>query len=163
MAFTISWSGTVNRCHKILQDIFYSLHANDIDDEITDLDHHVNEQQIVHHCLQQWYENDAPLVFPSKSYNVAVIYARLLEHYFKCPAQEYLQDPLLLHGRDQFYQPYAEYPELYDHLLETITYESIVASENPSVKKTIGYFNQEFMVGSCEFKLLTKEPKSNRK
>lgn len=154
----------MNRCHKILQDIYYSLHApREFDDEIGVLDYQINDQQIVHHCLQQWYENDASLVFPSKSYNVAVIYARLLEHYFKCPAKEYLLDPLLLHGKDQFYQPYLEYPELYDQLLELMTYEAIMASENPSVKKTIGYFNQEFLVGSCEFKMLTKEAKVKRK
>lgn len=147
----------MNRCHKILQDIFYALHANDkFDDDIEDLGYQVNDQQIVHHCLQQWYENDAPLVFPSKSYNVAVIYARLLEHYFKCPAQEYLLDPSLLRD-DRFYQPYPECPELYDHLLELMTFDAIMASECPSVKKTVAYFNQEFLVGSCEFKMLTKK------
>lgn len=153
----------MNRCHKILQDIYYSLHApQQFDDDINGLEHVVDERTIVFHCLQQLYEEDAPLTFPSKSYNVAVIYARLLEHHFKRPALEFLQDPTLLRG-DLFYKPYSENPELYDYLLDIITYDNIQSNERTSVKKTVAYFNQEFMVGSCEFMLMTKEAKVKRK
>lgn len=153
----------MNRCHKILQDIYYSLHASDqFDDDIEQLGYE-EQSQISYNCLRQWFEHDAPLTFPAKSINVAVIYARLLEHHFKCPAIEYLQDPSLLHGNDRFYQPYERYQEFYDLMLIHVTYDSIMASTNPSVKKTVAYFNQEFMVGSCEFMLLTKEAKVKRK
>lgn len=147
---------TMNRCYKILQDIYYSLHANEpFDDDIEDLGYE-EQSQILYHCLQQWFEHDAPLTFPSKTINVAVIYARLLEHHFGQSAEEYLQDPLLLYGNDRFYRPYSGYSEYYDVMLMHVTYEALVSSTNPSVKKTIEYFNAEFMIGSVEYSLFTK-------
>lgn len=148
----------MNRSYKILQDIYYSLHANQpFDDDIEDLGYE-EQTQILHHCLQQWNEHDAPLTFPSKTVNVAVIYSRLLEHHFGQTAIEYLQDPTLLHGNDRFFLPYNSYlREHYDSMLSHITYESIIASTNPSVQKTVAYFNKEFMIGSCEHMLITKK------
>lgn len=147
----------MNRCYKILQDIYYSLHAKDkFDDDIEDLGYE-EQSQIDYHCLQQWFEHDAPLTFPSKSINVAVIYARLLEHHFGQTAIEYLQDPSLLYGNDRFYKTYDHYKEQYDMMLIHVTYDAIIASDNPSVKKTLAYFNREFMIGSCEYMLVTKK------
>lgn len=148
----------MNRSYKILQDIYYSLHANQqFDDDIEQLGYE-EQTQILYHCLQQWYEHDAPLTFPAKTVNVAVIYARLLEHYFGQTAVEYLQDPTLLHDNDRFFLPYNSYlREFYDDMLQYITYDAVVASDNPSVKKTVEYFNKEFMIGSCEYMLVTKK------
>jgi len=148
----------MNRSYKILQDIYYSLHANQpFDDDIEQLGYE-EQSQILYHCLQQWHEHDAPLTFPSKTINVAVIYARLLEHHFGQTTLEYLQDPTLLHGNDRFFLPYnSRHQEFYDCMMIHITYETIMASNNPSVKKTVEYFNKEFMIGSCEHMLITKK------
>ena len=147
----------MNRCHKILQDIFYSVHATKFDDNIHDIGY-TESPDVLTHCIRQWTDPTAPLVFPSKSINVAVIYSRLLEYYFKQPAVEYLADPQLLHGDDQFFKPYPEHQADYDAMLQLITIPTIVSNTVPSVKKTVSYFNTEFMVGSTEFTLLTKIP-----
>lgn len=148
----------MNRSYKILQDIYYSLHANQpFDDDIEQLGYE-EQSQVLYHCLQQWFEPDAPLTFPAKTINVAVIYARLLEHHFGQTTLEYLQDPTLLHGNDRFFLPYnSSYQPFYDSMMNHITYDQIIKSKNPSVAKTVAYFNKEFMIGSCEYKLLTKK------
>lgn len=148
----------MNRCHKILQDIYYALHPNDFDDNIEQLDFQ-ESSDVLEHCMRQWNEPTAQLVFPSKSINVAVIYARLLEHHFGCPAIEYLQDPHLLHDLDRFYLPFPNYEAEYSKMLEVITYDSIQRNGCESVAKTVAYFNAEFLIGSCEYRLLLKRGK----
>lgn len=146
----------MNRSHKILQDIYFSLHSRDFDDEIQRLDYQTSDD-ILDHCIRQWSDSTATLTFPSKSINVAVIYARLLEHYFGNTATEYLQDPHLLFDLDRFYLPLPNYQTEYTTMLELITFESIAASECESVKKTVSYFMAEFLIGSCEYQLLVKK------
>lgn len=141
--------------HKILQNIYYALHHGEHDDDIDQLGYSTSEQ-VLENCLRQWSEPNAPLIFPSKSINVAVIYARLLEHHFKQPFIEYLSDPALLYGQDRFFEPYPSHKAEYDAMAEIITIDAILKSTNPSVKKTIAYFNAEFMVDSMEYLLLTK-------
>lgn len=149
----------MNRSHKILQDIFYSLHRPaQFDDNVDELGH-TESDDVLTHCLAQWSDPNASLTFPSKSINVAVIYARLLEYYFKQPVTEYLSDPHLLHDDDRFFKPYPEHREEYDTMMQLITVPTILASTNPSVHKTLAYFNSEFMVGSVEFSMFTKVPR----
>ncbi len=146
----------MNRSHKILQDIYYSLHPMTFDDEIQQLDYQTSDD-VLEHCMRQWTDSSAALTFPSKSINVAVIYARLLEHYFGNTAIEYLQDPHLLFDLDRFYLPLPNYETEYAEMLDVITFESISASKCESVQKTVAYFHAEFLIGSCEYQLLVKK------
>lgn len=152
----------MNRVHKILQDIHFSVYAPEYDDLLEQLEF-VESESILEHCIRQWNDPQAQLVFPSKSINVAVIYARLLEHHFKQPALEYLSDPHLLYDLDKYFQPYPAYQTEYDTMLEIITVPTIQSSTNPSVKKTVGYFTAEFMIGSPEYRMLTKVATPKRK
>lgn len=141
--------------HKILQKIYFALHSGDFDDDIETLGYE-ESPDVLEHCIKQWMDPSAPLVFPSKSINVAVIYARLLEQHFKQSHLLYLSDPDLLYGTDRFFQPYPSFQVEYDAMLELITTETIASSTNPSVLKTVAYFNDEFMVNSVEYAMLTK-------
>jgi hypothetical protein len=142
--------------HKILQNIYHALHPGDYGDDIEEIGYSISDR-IIEDCERQWTDSNAPLTFPSKSINVAIIYARLLEHHFNQPFIEYLSDPSLLHGQDRFFKPYPEYKIEYDHMAKIMSLDKILNSTNPSVLKTIAYFNAEFMVGSSEYLMLTRE------
>lgn len=148
----------MNRCHKILQDIYFSLHKT-FDDNIDLLEYTEDNSDILGNCVRQWSDPSAPLTFPAKSINVAVIYARLLEKHFRGRTEEYLEDADLFHGHDKYYRPFSGYSQEYKAMLDVITLDSIATNQNPSVAKTINYFNQEFMIDSCEYNLLTKARK----
>lgn len=146
----------MTRAHKILQDIYYSLYApRFLDDLLPNLEFIVSDD-VLHHCEAQWVDENAVVAFPSKSINVAVIYARMLEHHFGDAALDYLRDADLMFGLDYYFKPYPQYCETYDRMLELITWGTIAANQTASVKKTVQYFNEEFMIGSEEFKLLTR-------
>lgn len=146
----------MNRRHKILQEMQRSLNRPQL--AAIDAVHLTNPCELVINCLMQWRDTDAIPTYPSKAFNDAAIYARLLEHHFGCLAIQYLDDPHLFTNLAPYFETYSEYPELYDLILEDITYESIATTENNLVKSTVERFNQEFMIGSCEYKLLTKLP-----
>lgn len=140
--------------HKILQKIYFALHSGEFDDDIETLGYE-ESSNVLENCIKQWIDPNAPLIFPSKSINVAVIYSRLLEQHFKQSHLLYLSDPDLLYGTDRFFQPYPAFQVEYDAMLMLITADTIAASTNPSVMKTVAYFNEEFMVNSVEYALLT--------
>lgn len=146
----------MTRAHKILQDLYYALYApRFLDDLLPDLKYIVSDD-LLHHCEAQWFDNDAVVAFPSKSINVAVIYSRMLEHHFGDTALDYLRDPHLMYDLDYYFRPYPQYCEVYDRMLELITWDTIAANQTTSVQKTVQYFNDEFMISSQEFKLLTR-------
>lgn len=80
------------------------------------------------------------LEYPSKSYAVAVIYAKLLRQYFGVPVLESLKDPKLLHGNDLFYIPYGKTSaEIYDQVLFRPINWNL-----PQTIATVQYFKEEF-------------------
>ena len=62
-------------------------------------------------------EQREELVYPMKSFMVAVIYATMLEKYFKEDFYKVLNDKDLLPG-DPFFKPYSKEKEKYDALIE---------------------------------------------
>lgn len=139
--------------HKILQSIFFTTHSGNFEDDLNRIPW-VESDELLENCFCQWYTNNAIVTFPSKSINVAVIYSVLLTDAFGGNVYDYLSDPNLMYGLDKYFKPYPEYKLEYDAMLALITVDAIMKNQTPSVKATVNYFNQEFMIGSPEYSAL---------
>jgi len=83
------------------------------------------------------------LIYPGKSYAVAIIYAKLLRKYWDIPIMHSLKDPDLLYGNDRFFIPYTPSvsDKIYNHTL-FVSYDPKLSQ----VAKTIDYFHEEFFL-----------------
>ena len=91
--------------------------------------------------IVSFFINGSELIYPAKSYFVALVYAKMLEKHFGVDFYTALEDKELLPD-DIFFVTYNNNREIYDSVLKTIgnplDYE---AAEN-----TKKYFYQEFMI-----------------
>lgn len=94
-----------------------------------------------------FFINGSELIYPAKSYFVAIVYAKLLEKYFGVDFYTALEDQELLPD-DIFFVTYNNSREIYDSVLKTIG--------NPlgyeATEKTKKYFYQEFMIDGANNK-----------
>ena len=94
-----------------------------------------------------FFINGSELIYPAKSYFVALVYAKLLEKYFGVDFYTVLEDKELLPD-DIFFVTYNNSREIYDSVLKIIG--------NPldyeAAEKTKKYFYQEFMVDGANNK-----------
>ena len=105
-----------------------------------------SDKELVSRILRFFYEG-SELIYPAKSYFVAIVYAKMLEQYFNISFYEALnQDDLLVD--DRFYCPYRFRKEIYDEVLQELPKDFLTLE---STKKTIVYFKEEFLIGTnCE-------------
>lgn len=86
--------------------------------------------------------------YPSKSYAVAIIYAKLLEKYFQEPFYDSLNHPGLL-LTDKYFVPYNQSNTIYDRVISHIDYKGWWDFEKsiiPQVQATVEYFLKEFSI-----------------
>jgi len=138
---------------KIRQQLTHRLHEHDDlmkdhqvivwkRDEISGLDF---QADIIAYFLRV---GDGYLYYPQKSYSVALIYAKLLQRYFKEDFYEALDDPDLLLG-DSHFVPYSKDKGTYDQLICTMAYQNLWDFENnpiSQVRATVRYFKKEFLL-----------------
>lgn len=90
------------------------------------------------------------LVYPAKSFAVAMIYSRLLSKYFDEDFYTALNDPALLYNNDQYFVPYYKAIKTYeDAILRVSTIRDAWDVENSpfsQVQATVAYFKQEFLL-----------------
>ena len=127
---------------KIRQEIYHRL-TTEYDDDLKTKDVTISEN-VVDDAIRYFYDKNIGWIYPSKSYMVAICYARWLEHYFGGDAYDYLNDSELLYGNDPYFIEYSRDPKTYHEILETVTWEF---DENsgmvPDVKE---YFLKEFLI-----------------
>ena len=97
-------------------------------------------------CLDYFTIEQPVLIYPCKAFCVAYIYAQLLHQHFNRPVVESLSDKCLLYGNDQYFRPYGEIPRVYDFLIENV--QPPFNQGLTQVKKTIEFFNREFLIGA---------------
>jgi hypothetical protein len=89
------------------------------------------------------------LVYPAKSYAVAMIYARLLEKYFDEDFLTALDDPSLLYGNDQHFVPYHRSAAIYDAAIIAVSERNawnVEESDFEQVRTTVECFHREFQI-----------------
>ena len=131
---------------KIVQEIYHKLNPEHDDDLNTkDL---VITANVTENAIAYFTQRDIGWIYPSKSYMVAICYARWLARHFGGRPLEYLDDPELLYGNDPYFVEYSRDPKTYHQILNHITWdfdESL--GMVPDVKQ---YFNDEFMIDDTQ-------------
>lgn len=94
------------------------------------------EDQVV-----DFFLTESELIYPAKSYFVAIIYAKCLEKYFGGSFFEYLNDPELLPD-DTYFKVYSQDKSTYDNIINRIGN----IWQYPSICKTVNYFKKEFLI-----------------
>jgi len=128
---------------KIRQELYHRLntvHDDDLNDkniEITD--------NVVTHAVRYFTEKDIGWIYPSKSYMVAICYAKWLSEEFGSNPIDYLNDIDLLFGNDPYFTIYDEDAVTYNQILDCIGGWKFDQTKGmvPDVKK---YFIEEFMI-----------------
>lgn len=62
-----------------------------------------------------------PIIYPGKSYGVAVVYATHILRDYGIPLRDTLHDPDLFLGEDPYYVTYDQDPDTYEAILEALT------------------------------------------
>jgi hypothetical protein len=94
-------------------------------------------------------EMGGTLVYPAKSYAVALVYAHLLSKYFSEQMLTALSDPLLLYGNDRFFVPLDRDRAVYEETIRTLSIDEtwdVEASPFSQVQATVAYFKREFLL-----------------
>lgn len=125
---------------KIYQQIYHSLvteHSDAFETFPTRL-----EPELVQNALAYFKGPMPVLIYPAKSYAVAIIYALLLAEHYGEDVREVLDDPDLLFGKDPYFVPYRKDPATYEAILSGLA--SIPDWRTRGwVPKTIEYFHLE--------------------
>lgn len=127
---------------KIRQEIYHRL-TTEYDDDLKTKNVTISKN-VVNDAIRYFYDKSIGWVYPSKSYMVAICYAKWLEYYFGGDAYDYLNDTDLLYGNDPYFVEYSRDPKTYHEILETVTWEfDESAGLVPDVKE---YFLKEFLI-----------------
>lgn len=94
------------------------------------------EDQVV-----DFFLTESELIYPAKSYFVAIVYAKCLEKYFGGSFFEHLNDPELLPD-DTYFKVYSQDKSTYDNIINRIG----DIWQYPSICKTVNYFKKEFLI-----------------
>lgn len=116
----------------------------DFDD--IDLDYkeeYIDDEHLIE-TIVNFFETESQLIYPAKSYFVAIVYAKMLEAYFDIPFYEALNTEDLLID-DVYFRRYKDHQCIYDKVLKAIPENFL---ELPSTEKTRKYFLQEFLIGT---------------
>lgn len=98
--------------------------------------------EIVKNALQYFDAAVFPLVYPAKSYAVAIIYATLIEKEYGINFYDTLNDPDLFLGQDEHFVTYDEDPKSYDAILEGLKSKTAWLTTGWA-PKTVEYFELE--------------------
>jgi hypothetical protein len=88
-----------------------------------------------------FFETESKLIYPPKSYFVAIIYAHYISKYFNENFYKLLNNKELLFD-DKYFVIYSKKKYIYDEIISKI---DNVESYN-SILPTLKYFNQEFLI-----------------
>ncbi|MBL7557231.1 MAG: hypothetical protein JNM24_15500 [Bdellovibrionaceae bacterium] len=134
--------------HKVKQLVFNRLGT--FDDNLNSLTYILAEdpKDIIQHAVDYFQKPCSELIYPAKSYAVAIIYAHLLEKNFDDEFSSSLDDVDLFCGNDKFFVPYSSDKKTYDTILERIGYSNafVLNTELPQISKTVRYFQSEFQL-----------------
>ena len=127
---------------KIRQEIYHRL-TTSFDDDLN-IKEIVMTKNIVEDAVKYFVEKDIGWIYPSKSYMVAICYARWLSENFGGNQIDYLNDENLLYGNDPYFTIYNDSKEIYDQILTKIGGWNFNETSGmvPDVKN---YFMQEFL------------------
>lgn len=128
---------------KVRQELYHRIHKNYTDD-LNNIEVTLTEN-VVDHAVDYFFTSNKGWIYPSKSYMVAICYAKWLSEEFGGIPEEYLNDESLLYKNDPFFIEYSRDPETYHKILQQINGWNFNEHTGmvPDVKK---YFVEEFQL-----------------
>lgn len=145
MVFLICCHGMKMKDYKIKQILYNSLNVHD--DLVSEFKVIDDKDKIIEYGIKYFQQEMPELIYPSKSYSVAIIYAYLLQKHFNAGFFESLNDRDLFCSNDRFFVPYASDPETYEAIMNEIGINHKNFTLNTSLEQiatTVHYFKQEF-------------------
>ena len=106
---------------------------------------YASDEELVSEIVN-FFIHGSELIYPAKSYFVAIVYAKLLEKYFEADFYECLNDSELLPD-DSFFVPYDNSRNVYDAAIKRIGNPLDYAAAD----KTKEYFYQEYLVHGTDY------------
>lgn len=88
-----------------------------------------------------FFKTESLLVYPAKSYFVAIVYAHCLEKYFGENFYKVLNDKELLFD-DKYFIPYEDDKFVYDRIIMQLG----EIDQYKSIEKTLNYFKEEMLL-----------------
>lgn len=116
--------------------------SGDFRDDLNEVDIVISED-IVGDAVLHFEEKIDEWIYPSKSYVVAICYAKWLEQDFDEDFYEVLDDPDLLFGNDPYFVPYSEDEGTYQAILEEIHFDEF----SGMVPDIYEYYKEEMLYG----------------
>lgn len=136
---------------KVNQDIFHKTQI--LDDLLENIEYRYvdqSEDELIQSIILYFTVNDTPLLFPAKSYAVAIIYSLLLNKYFSEKIICSLKDIDLFRGTDKYFTPYNEKNKsIYDSALLYLNNNGLTNIEESTViqvQKSCLYFHKECLL-----------------
>lgn len=127
---------------KVRQEIYHRL-KKDHEDDLSNHQIEITEN-IVDEAIDYFMTSNKGWIYPSKSYMVAICYAKWLSEEFGGNPMIYLNDPDLLYGNDPYFVQYSIDSKTYDKILSVVGWNfDEKKGMVPDVKK---YFKEEFML-----------------
>lgn len=118
------------------------------------------KDDIIKYAIDYFFNRDASLYYPSKSYSVAYIYSVMLVRNFGGELKDYLNDESLLYYNDAYFKTYDSSPDIYDILISKIG-NDLEKYQQGWVAETINYFKQECLGEYDVVELLNIFPDKN--
>lgn len=116
--------------------------AGEFKDDLNEVDIVISDD-IVADAVMHFEEKVDEWIYPSKSYVVAICYAKWLEQDFGEDFYEVLDDPDLLFGNDPYFVTYSNDEGTYNAILEEIDFD-----ENAGMVPDIyEYYKEEMLYG----------------
>lgn len=125
---------------------------NDFDDTNLDYIHIAGSEKEIANTVIKFFKTESQLIYPAKSYFVAIVYAACIQKLFGKDIKESLCWKDLLFD-DRYFKPYSVSPKIYDMVLEKIGSPLIYKSS----EKTINYFIEEFLIPKSQADILLSE------
>lgn len=125
---------------KIKQKIYHKLNKK-FDDDIKNFNIEIN-QEVVKYALQYFQTKEIGWIYPSKSYVVAICYAKWLSEDFRENFYELLNDEELLAGNDPYFVTYKNSKEIYDEIINNIENFDENRGVIPDIRK---YYEEEIL------------------
>lgn len=136
---------------KIAQDVYHRLNGDELRDLKTSSEteprDYATQSSLVDDIVLHFFKDPEVLIYPAKSYFVAIIYATLLVRHFDEDFYTVLNDPELLYGNDPHFKPYNESQSIYDAVMNVVGEHSGIDMTLGQCPDVVQYFEEEFMIG----------------
>lgn len=110
----------VYRVYQLMYDELVTEHSDDLS-----LIDWVVREEIIYNALAYFREKTVPLVYPAKSYAVAIIYALILSREYGITVEDVLRDKDLFLGQDEHYKTIDQDPLTYLAIFSALTVEDL--------------------------------------